>query len=310
MKLKNMNGKTLRAGLVCAALAATAGCVTFSDYRPFPPSADDAAERALRDSLTFYAGFDNGLDADFAKGDPTLYSAPSSRDRNEGVALPGLPGEGHVKELVGQGRFGNGLQWTKKAKPVVFFRGPENMGFKSRDWSASVSLWMRLNPDKDLEPGYCDPFQFVGENWGDGSFFIEFTKENPRSFRFVQMAITKLWNPTGAKYEEIPLGQRPLVQVEKPPFSAEEWTHVVFTFEHANTGQKDGVGRLYLNGEYQGAIAGFNSRVGWTPEKAAINLGLNYIGGLDDIAVFDRALTAEEAKWIHDGGGPLGELLD
>lgn len=309
MKSRDMNGKTLRAGLACALLAATAGCGTFSDYTPFLPSADDATERALQDSLTFYASFDNGLDADFAKGDPTLYSAPSSRERNEGVALPGLPGEGHVEQLAGQGRFGNALQWTRKAKPVVFFRGPENMGYRTDDWSASVSLWMRIHPDKDLEPGYCDPFQFVGENWGDGSFFIEFTKENPRHFRFVQMAITKIWNPTDAKYEEIPLGQRPLVQVEKPPFNAEDWTHVVFTFEHANTGQKDGVGKLYLNGEYQGAIAGFNSKVGWTPGKVAINLGLNYIGGIDEIAVFDRALSAAEAKWIHEMGEPLAEAL-
>ncbi len=307
MKLK---WEGAQAALLGVALAAATGCGTLSEYTTFPPSADDRVERAMRDSLTFYASFDRGLNADFAKGDPILYSAPSSGERNAGVALPGLPGEGHVEALLGQGRFGGSLQWTKKAKPVVFFRGPENMGYRPEDWSASVSLWMRIDPDEDLEPGYCDPFQFVGEAWGGGAFFIEFTKANPRHFRFVQMAITEIWNPTGAKYEAIPLGQRPLVQVEDLPFRSEQWTHVVFTFEHANTGQKDGVGRLYLNGEYQGAIAGFNSKVGWTPDKAAINLGLNYIGGLDEIAVFDRALSAEEAKLLYEADEPFGEWAD
>ena len=304
-----MNG---RAALMSAAglgLLLTAGCGTISEYSEFPGS-DEAVERALKESLTLYASFDAGLDADFANGDGTLYSAPSSRERNAGQGNPGLPEEGHVEALPGQGRFGGALRWTKKAKPVVFYRGPENMGYKTNDWAASVSLWMRINPDEQLEPGYCDPFQFVGEEWSGGSFFIEFTKENPRHFRFVQMAITEIWNPTGAKYEEIPLGQRPLVQVENPPFSSDSWTHVVFTFEHANTGKRDGIGKLYLNGEYKGAIVGFNSMLDWTPVKTAINLGLNYIGDLDDIAVFDRALTAEEATFIHDEGESIGELLD
>lgn len=304
-----MNWKTARIGLLGLAMVGMGGCETIREYTEFP-GADEASERALKESLTFYASFDAGLDADYAAGDGTLYSAPSSRERNAGQGVPGLPDEGHVEEWTGQGRFGSALRWTKKAKPVVFYRGPENMGYKTNGWAASVSLWMRIDPDKQLEPGYCDPFQFVGEEWAGGSFFIEFTKENPRHFRFVQMAITKIWNPTGAKYEEIPLGQRPLVQVENPPFSADEWTHVVFTFEHANTGGKDGVGKLYLNGKYKGAIVGFNSSVDWTPEKAAINMGLNYIGGLDDVAVFDRALTGEEAKLIYDEGESIGELLD
>ncbi len=309
MKRNAMNWTSLRCAFAGALFTLAAGCGTFSDYTSFPSAKEDA-ERALKESLTFYASFDAGLDADYAAGDPTLYSAPTSRDRNAGAGSPGLPESGHVEVRTGQGRFGNSLRWTRKDKPVVFFRGPENLDYRTNDWAASVSLWMRIDPDKELEPGYCDPFQFVGEEWSGGSFFIEFTKENPRHFRFVQMAITKIWNPTGAKYEEIPLGQRPLVQVEQPPFSAEEWTHVVFTFEHANTGRKDGVGRLYLNGEYQGAIVGFNSLLDWTPEKTAINLGLNYIGGIDEIAVFDRALSAEETRLIYEAGEPLSEMLD
>lgn len=295
--------------ILCAATLASAGCGTMEGWKDCPDAENDAGI-ALSRSLRLYASFDHGLDAERAAGDPTLYTAPSSGERNAGVAIPGLPEEGFVEHRVGEGRFGSSLLWTKKAKPVVFFRGGENMGHRTTDWAASVSLWMRLNPDKDLEPGYCDPLQLVGNAWGGGSFFIEFTRENPRHFRFVQMAITKIWNPTGAKYEEIPLQQRPLVQVENPPFSAGEWTHVVFTFVHANTGRKDGVGKLYLNGEYKGAIAGFESSLDWAPEPIAINLGLNYVGGIDELAVFDRALSAEEVRWIADAGEPIGDLID
>jgi hypothetical protein len=304
--MKILMMKTL---LLCAALIGAAGCGTLDGWKECSYADEDPCI-ALRRSLSLYASFDYGVDAEFAAGDPTLYTAPSSGERNGGAAVPGLPEEGFVEHRVGEGRFGSSLLWTKKAKPVVFYRGGENMAHRTNDWSASVSLWMRLNPDKDLESGYCDPLQLVGKAWGGGSFFIEFTKENPRHFRFVQMAITKIWNPTGAKYEEIPLGQRPLVQVENPPFGSSEWTHVVFTFVHANTGQKDGVGKLYLNGEFQGAIAGFESSLDWAPEPMAINLGLNYIGGIDDLAVFDRELSAAEIRLIHAAGESIGDLID
>ena len=38
------------------------------------------------------------------------------------------------------------------------------LGYNARSWSATVSVWLRLNPDQDLEPGYCDPIQIVGND--------------------------------------------------------------------------------------------------------------------------------------------------
>ena len=35
------------------------------------------------------------------------------------------------------------------------------LNYNDRNWSATVSVWLRLDPDKDLEPGYCDPVQIV-----------------------------------------------------------------------------------------------------------------------------------------------------
>jgi hypothetical protein len=38
----------------------------------------------------------------------------------------------------------------------------------------------------------------------------------------------------------------------------------------------------------------------WDPEQTAIALGLSYIGALDELSVFDRALSAEEIAMLHD----------
>ncbi|MCD6049566.1 MAG: hypothetical protein K0Q55_969 [Verrucomicrobia bacterium] len=302
--------------LVCAALvASTTGCVspkqTGSRYservlRSAAGSPDPL--KAIRESMTFATTFDKGLDAEFAKGDAKLYHAANSRSRTNAVA--GLPAGDDVKRTEGAGRFGAALEFTKKTTPVVFYRGATNINYTTNNWHGTASFWMRLDPDKDLAPGYCDPLQYVAQTWTEGAMFVEFSKdETPRHFRYAIMAQHKLWNPNNRKWEEIPVSERPMVQVEKPPFNREKWTHVVFTFEHANTGRKDGIGKLYLDGEYKGSFAGFNNTLKWDPAQSALNLGLAYVGFLDEIALFDRALNAEEVRIMHHLPNGAKDLL-
>jgi len=264
----------------------------------------------LREAMTFATTFDQGLDAEFAKGDGKLYHAVNSRSRTTN-AVPGLPEGELVKRTEGAGRFGAALEFTKKMSPVVFYKGQTNINYTTNTaWHGTASFWMRLDPDKDLEPGYCDPLQYVAQTWTEGAMFVEFSKdETPRHFRYAIMAQHKLWNPNNRKWEEIPVVERPMIQVEKPPFSREKWTHVVFTFEHANTGRKDGIGKLYLDGEFQGSFTGFNNRLNWDPAQSALNLGLAYVGFLDEIVLFDRSLSAQEVKMVYHLPNGAKDLL-
>ena len=86
--------------------------------------------------------------------------------------------------------------------------------------------------------------------------------------------------------------------------------HVLFTWEGFNTGRKDAIARLYLDGTLDGTLTGWNQQFTWqTDETARLLLGLHYIGLLDDFACFNRALTAEEVKKVHRMKGGLGSLL-
>lgn len=300
--------------LACAALVIT-GCS--SPQQLGSRNSENALRRAagspdplmaIRESMTFATTFDAGLDAEFAKGDAKLYHAPDSKSRMAGV--PGLPEGELVKRAEGAGRFGAALEFTQKMKPVVFYQGATNINYATKDWNGTASFWMRLDPDKDLAPGYCDPVQYVAQQWTDGAMFVEFSKdETPRHFRYAIMGNHKIWNPDNKKWEEIPVTDRPMVQVEKPPFNREKWTHVVFTFSHANTGRKDGIGKLYLDGELRGTFTGFNNTLNWNPEQSALNLGLAYVGFLDEISLFDRALTAQEVQMLHHLPDGLNDLL-
>src|SRR5687768_8485499 len=80
----------------------------------------------LGEAIILHASFDKGLDADRAVGDPVLYTAPEG-DRTKAVA--GLPVDNLVVHAKGEGKFGDALHFTKKMKPVVHFKGPENIGY-------------------------------------------------------------------------------------------------------------------------------------------------------------------------------------
>jgi hypothetical protein len=90
-----------------------------------------------------------------------------------------------------------------------------------------------------------------------------------------------------------------MVQVERAPFSREAWTHVVFTLKNVNNRENPPIGRLYLNGKQQGSIENWNLTFGWDPSRVLLVLGAAYVGHMDDLAVFNQALTDAEVKQLY-----------
>ena len=253
-------------------------------------AAQDTA--ALKQALTFHASFDKGFDADFSRGDKAALS------RTKQGTVP-LAANDELK-LVPDGRFGGGLHFTKKGTTQPRFKGSGVLGYNDKSWSASVSVWLRLDPDKDLEPGYCDPLQIIGDDTKKGFIFMEWSKdESPRHFRFAIRPKIELWNPTGLDWAKMTDAQRPAVNLPRAPFSRERWTHAVFTFENINNPTKKPVGHLYLDAELKGKIENWNLTFGWNPDAVQLVLGASYVGHMDDLAVFNRALTEAEVKVLN-----------
>lgn len=269
----------------------------------------DAAEQqvALRKFLTFHASFDGRTDAVHAAGDPRLYWTPTLKQRQE--AKPGLPDAGPIQLAQGAGRFGDALRFTAKKSPVVFFKGDRNMPYAGADWNGTVSFWLSADPAGELEPGFCDPVQITPRAWNDAAFFVEFEKR-PESipFRLGVYADLHVWNPTKRPFAEIPSHERPLVTVDQPPFGRGKWTHVAFAFERFNTGRNDGIARLYLDGAPRGTLSPRQQTFTWDPQATVIALGLSYIGLLDELAIFNRALTDDEIRTVFTLGKGIGGL--
>lgn len=265
-------------------------------------AAETEARAKLSRALTLHASFDKGLNADFSRGDKTCYVQQGQ------MLVPAKPNE-EVKLAAEAGRYGGALHFPKKGTYRPSFKDGGVLGYNAKSWSASVSAWLRLDPDKDLEPGYCDPIQIVGNDTKKGFIFLEWSKdETPRYFRYAIRPLFHIWNPTNVQWADIPFEKRPMVQVARAPFSREKWTHVVFTLENINEKSKTPVGKLYLNGKLQGTIEKWDLTFDWDPAKVLLVLGAAYVGHMDDLAVFDRPLTDVEVERIHGLKNGIREL--
>jgi len=259
----------------------------------------------MRKALTFHASFDKGAEADFALGDRRLYTATSYKTRED--AKPGI-GNPEVSILAGAGRFGDALQFRKKNTRAIFYPAEKNVAYRERGWSGTVSLWLSLDPDQDLEPGFCDPIQVTAEAYNDAALWVDFTKdERPRHFRLGVFGDLKAWNPSNLPPDKNPDFNRRLITVTRPPFARGQWTQVVITHSGLNTGA-GGSARLYLNGRLQGTAEGIGEPFTWNLSRAAIRLGVNYVGLLDEVAVFSRALSEAEVRELYQLAGGAGSL--
>ncbi|MBI1353738.1 MAG: hypothetical protein GC160_05275 [Acidobacteria bacterium] len=254
-----------------------------------PQEADELS--VFRSALTFHASFDDGFDAAYARGDRRVYSAPSYQELAQ--RSPGYWGE-DIEIAYDQGKVGNALKFNVKNTKALFYSGDQNAAFSPESWSGTTSFWLSLDPAVDLEPGYCDPLQLTDSAYNDGAIWVDFTKDNPRSFRLGVFGEKDSWDPGGAGNGDSPKFLSRLVVVDQPPFAAGKWTHVAIAYD--GLGTPGGKATLYLDGQAQGTAEGISDSFVWDMTQATIRLGINYVGLFDELAVFDRALTAEEIR--------------
>ena len=255
-----------------------------------------AGEKSLVDSLLFHASFDGGFDADFARGDKSAYTADTyAREKiSKGPKVPGL------KLIPNAGRYGSALKFTIKTKETLLYKATGNIPYSSTGFGGTISFWLSLDPEKDLEPGFVDPIQITDKKWNDAAVWVDFTKDDkPRHFRLGVFSNFSAWNPDNIKWELFPADKKPLVEVAKPPFLSGKWTHVVITLSGLNKADDSASSGLYLDGKLQGTIAGL-SKLNWDLEQTAIMLGIGYTGLFDDLAIFDEPLGPEEVVELHE----------
>ncbi len=255
----------------------------------------DTTHSILKEALTFYASFDGSVDADFALGDGRMYTVPNRQARDS--AQVGLH-KPDIRREDGKGKYGAGLVFTERSPGYIYYPSEKNIVYNTESWSASISFWLQLDPETDLEPGYCDPIQITDVGYNDAGIWVDFTKENPRDFRLGVIGDRDVWNPNPEGPDnENPIFNARLTGVKNPPFASDSWTHIVINFSGLNT--ENGEASLYMNGEHKGTRSNIDTPFTWDYPLSNIYLGLGYIGGMDELSIFNRALTDAEIKKLY-----------
>ncbi len=288
-----MSTQTRRLALVLAALL------------PFAAGAKDGPRSRLRESLRMHASFDTDFAADFSRGDPILYEFTNRAERQQG-GRPAHP-DAHLEIASDHGRFGGALVRSEARVGRLMYRASDIIVPREGEYSGSVSVWLRTTPNEDLPAGYCDPVMILSDDFKKGALFIEWAPGEQRRFRYAIVPPNSRWNPEGRVWDEIPVAERPMVQPAATEFTRDRWVHVVFTFDRINAG-REASGKLYLDGQPAGLISGWDLTFAWNPADIILALGWSYVGGIDDLAVFDRALGAKEVAFLNSLCGGVSDL--
>lgn len=255
--------------------------------------------------ISLYASFDEKVQADAGGGELQLRTRLDDSERKgEFKFRDGFPAS--VFQIAkGKGVCGGALECKEvlEHRGRIFFPARANLAYDSKGWGGAVSLWINTNPDKDLKTPFCDPIQITHKGANDGAIWIDFPDEKPRSMR---MGIFPGLRPGDHPLEESD-PRASIIRLPHVGFQAGEWHHLAMSWKNFDTGDANAVAQFFVDGKLIGELANREMAMHWDIEKAGIYVAVNFIGLMDEFAVFNRSLSAEEVEYLHQHPQYLNE---
>jgi formylglycine-generating enzyme required for sulfatase activity len=290
--------------LRCCLFLILAGALLSVDLRA--PAAD-VDEGALRKAVALYASFDEAVKADFGGGDLTPWTRTTVDAEKKVYAYEKGYDDKALKIAKGKGISGGCLDAGEL--PVkngrIYFPAKGNLAFKKGGWGGAVSVWINTDPNKLFKLKFCDPIQITQKGANNGGIWFDFNDAKPRDLRMgVFPAIPE--GGVGIKEED---PKAPMVRVKDIGFKSGDWHHVVLNWSNFDTGKKDALATLYIDGKTIGDVKDEAIAMAWDIDRAGIYVAVGYTGLLDELAVFNRTLTADEVAALHKEPGLVGRLV-
>ncbi|MDA1018431.1 MAG: SUMF1/EgtB/PvdO family nonheme iron enzyme, partial [Planctomycetota bacterium] len=247
----------------------------------------------MRHAVTFYASFDENLKADYGDGslNPRIRFDHAV---NKGEYEYSDKVSGSVVQIDKQAGIVGGALHGLTAMPRrgrMFYSAKDNIDV-DRGWGGSVSMWINTNPDTLLTTKFCDPIQITERRAGDGGLWVDFPDVKPRDLR---MGVFRALSP-GEKSVSESAVDAPLIHVKKIGFKSGDWHHVVMTWSGFDSGRPNATASLYIDGMLKGRLDKRLISMSWNLDKTGIYTAVGYIGLLDELAILNRPLSADEVK--------------
>ena len=146
--------------------------------------------------------------------------------------------------------------------------------------------------------------QITQKGANNGGIWFDFNNARPRACRMgIFPAVPACQKPIS---EDDP--KSPMVRVPAVKFKAGDWHHIVLTWKNLDTGKSNAQAILYIDGKKQGALENAPLAMDWDMDKTGIYVAVNFIGLLDELAVFRRMLTPAEVERLHKRPDLLASL--
>jgi hypothetical protein len=242
--------------------------------------------------VLFYSSFDESTTADFGGGDLRLWTRTGQSAKGNTVAKLGVD-EKRVRIAASRGVQGGALELDVLADDgFVFYPAAGKLAPRRGGWGGAASLW--INGDlADLKTDHCDPVQVMQYRYNNGAVWVDFDK--PRNLRVGLF-------PTlgeGKTAPDVSVDQQPIVVAKSPKLQPGVWHHLALVWDNFDTGRADGRASLYLDGRQITSIENQRADMDWDLERVRIFLGAAYVGLIDEVAIFDHALSADEVVQLH-----------
>jgi hypothetical protein len=261
------------------------------------PAAPAQDRDPLLSIATFYASFDKEVKGDHGKGQLTFDTrANHATKKGEFEVTPGFSDKA-FRIAKDKGVNGGALEAVDVLpnNGRIFVPAKGNIGYKAGGWNGAVQLWCKFDPDKMLKTKFCDPIQITQKGANNGGLWFDFNDSKPRDLRHGAFpAIAEGKKGVG---EDDP--NAPMVRVPKIGWKDTDWHHVVLSWQNFDSGKPNAVSSLYIDGKLIGEVKDRELAMSWDIEKTGIYVAINYIGLLDELAVFNRELLAEEVARLH-----------
>ena len=249
---------------------------------------EKAIEESLRAHILFFANFEKGVDAlDSLGKDLATFDTANTNH----ITQSGNP---------------DGYLSFKPNAGALEYAGKDNLAYSANSaWSGSVAFWLKADI-ASFEATYPEPFHIgkkdgSGYPWDDAVVFVDFKKAD-NTLRFGCYP-DKDREITDQVVEErviaVPVNWQP-----------NDWHHIAIAWSNFNSGKADAEWALYVDGESVGRKGPLPQQVTWDIETLVMRFNhFKYPGGVDEIAVFDKALTPDEVKYLTDPKRPLNKLF-
>jgi Concanavalin A-like lectin/glucanases superfamily len=263
----------------------------------------------LLKAVTLYASFDAEVKGDFGGGELSLSTRFNHKtEKGAFVFEKGFPQSAfHI--APGKGISGGALEAVDVLPDNgrIFFPAKGNIAYKKGGWSGALSMWVNHDPDTQLKTGFCDPVQITQKGAGNGAIWFDYNDAKPN--RNLRMGTFPAVAEGRAPIKESREAFSPMVWVDKPGFKVGDWHHVALVWGNFDTGKNDANAALYIDGKLMGEIKkDYPISMDWDLDKTGIYVVVSYIGLMDELALFNRALTLEEIGLLRRQPSLLSSL--